>query len=236
MLRNPYALYSLWGLAARAIRVDDGVRTQIFRDTVALASASKANAEKIRARPGWQLAILLMVPINPSSGLSADGHSPNNITDGPTSSIGEEEHIQNLFEELVSLVILDSFDMERKGWRFVEELVALLWASQRPDSLLLTRRVIGRILNDICVQVRTSTNGAMNFSTIKMDNILHVLFLAEDVMFHHDALHDVLSQELSPPESPSSSFPERSMSYSSLTLSGTYLGNYDFCFNNRFVQ
>ncbi|TPX34048.1 hypothetical protein SmJEL517_g03217 [Synchytrium microbalum] len=224
VLRNASALYSIWELAARP-QVEEGVRIQVLRDGLALGRASKANAERIRARPGWQLLILSMVPIPNDSerpSLSSRRSRTSTSDRGPAiTSLDDEETLLELAEELVSMLILDSFDLDRKGWRFAEEMVALMWASQRSDGLSVIRRVLGRLLNDLCVQLRSSANGALGFSTIKMDNVLHLLFLAEDVMFHHEGLHESLVQEMSPPESPGSGGVERSISYTSLSFSDT---------------
>ncbi|TPX43799.1 hypothetical protein SeMB42_g04580 [Synchytrium endobioticum] len=203
VLRNPIVLYSIWELASKAPCIEEGVKTQILRDSIALAKAIKSNAERIRCRPGWQIAVLSMV---------------TNRSLGDQGSTGLSMLLE-LAEELISVGILDSFDTERKGWRFVEETVTLLWATRRADGLILIRRVIGRLLRDICAQIRTSPNLAMNIGTIKMENILHLLYLTEDIMFHHRGFHDALTQEMGPPDSPGSDKFQRSISYSSLSLS-----------------
>ncbi|KAJ3215649.1 Neurobeachin-like protein 1 [Dinochytrium kinnereticum] len=98
----------------------------------------------------------------------------------------------------IAVVIYDAFESDKKAWRLIEETTALAWLlrrlGEREQAIKFIRRLVLFILREVRREIGVGHAGI--FSSIKTENIWHLLLLSEEMMFHHHDLRDSLLGEV----------------------------------------
>ncbi|CAG8463161.1 6634_t:CDS:10 [Paraglomus brasilianum] len=114
--------------------------------------------------------------------------------------------------DFISCVIWNLFDTKNRAVRVIEETVVMVWISERPDCMAVIRALLSQILSRIAHDIRKTS--LTSLGAVKLENIIKLIALTEDILFNHRDLSQSVIQRLrsngqpigSPPGSYSSSF------------------------------
>ncbi|KAJ3182617.1 Neurobeachin-like protein 1 [Geranomyces variabilis] len=158
------------------------LKCQVVSDLMVLASRPE-NGDKLRRGVRWQPAFLRLLP----------------DLDDPAWAISpvdqDSARLKNLVFEALTTFTLDMFDKDRKAWRCVEDTVVyiyVLFEEQTADRVLKT--FFERLLHSVRGELAGGDLRA--YSAAKLENLVHVLLVVEEYMFHHHSLRDALAHEI----------------------------------------
>ncbi|KAJ3163233.1 Neurobeachin-like protein 1 [Geranomyces michiganensis] len=189
-VRNPAFFGSILALLAPKDGQDTGTpsrpsatqKCQVVNDLMVLA-AKPENGDKIRRGVRWQPAFLRLIPEldDPAWALSPVDH--------------DSARLKNLVFEALTTFTLDMFEKDRKAWRCVEDTVVyihVLFEEQTADRVLKTffERLLHAVRGDL------AGGDLRSFSAAKLENLVHVVLVVEEYMFHHHSLRDALAHEM----------------------------------------
>ncbi|KAJ3168830.1 Neurobeachin-like protein 1 [Geranomyces variabilis] len=188
-VRNPAFFGSILALIApkdshgtSAPPPSNALKCQVVSDLLVLASKPE-NGEKLRRGLRWQPAFLRLLP----------------DLDDPAWAISpvnqDSARLKNLVFEALTTFTLDMFDKDRKAWRCVEDTVVyihVLFEELTADRVLKTffERLIHAVRGEL------AGGDLRAFSAAKLENLVHVLLVVEEYMFHHHSLRDALAHEM----------------------------------------
>ncbi|TPX69384.1 hypothetical protein SpCBS45565_g02416 [Spizellomyces sp. 'palustris'] len=182
------------------------LRIEVLRDILVLGCRN-GNGESIRRIARWQSLLMALfdgrsmrkeiqvTQVQEQGGLveSSGESQPPEISN--TSSQADETRLSNLGFETLTTFTLDTFDLERKSWRCVEEIAISAWLTKREDeAYTFLRTFLLRLLS--AVKGEIGGGDWRNFSGAKMENIAHLLLFVEEFMFNHHDLRDALMRDL----------------------------------------
>ncbi|CAI2163768.1 11767_t:CDS:10 [Funneliformis geosporum] len=120
--------------------------------------------------------------------------------------------------EFIAIVIWNLFEIDKNAYRVIEETIITIWTSGRQDCLESIRSFLTHMLSLASREINTSFSAS--FSITKLQNVMHLLTLAEEILFNHKDLVQAVVQKNSS---------RSGGSYSSSSISSGYvpLKNYD---------
>ncbi|KAJ3285900.1 Neurobeachin-like protein 1 [Borealophlyctis nickersoniae] len=195
-LHNPAYLVASVELVQRSSDAAPRLKAQVVQDMLVIVSRD-GNAERLRSQTRWQVPLILLVPQGGNIELDFRSAAENGFP-APEDSDTDTRVLFNLILEVLTTVSLDAFSSDRKAWRVVEETTVFAFMCRRGQAAVrVARAFLARLLG--VVRREISAGDWREFSAVKMENIWHVLLLAEEFMFHHPDLRDALIREVAAP-------------------------------------
>ncbi|KAJ3102329.1 Neurobeachin-like protein 1 [Phlyctochytrium bullatum] len=179
----------------------------IVKDLIFLVQLP-SNAEAVRKIYGWQALLFECLhpsvfendtyedsPANTESGNPSDPQQAEGL---PPSSREYAFAFNESILKLLAFLTYEAFEYEKKAWRAVEESMAIVWLlrrfSDRENGVKIIRRYFYHLL--YLIRKEVGTKHASVISSIKTENIWHLLLLTEELMFNHHDLKDSLLGDL----------------------------------------
>ncbi|CAG8498804.1 10181_t:CDS:10 [Paraglomus occultum] len=115
---------------------------------------------------------------------------------------GEEEHVTSSGVkdigdwalDFIACVIWNLFDTKHRAVRVIEETVVMIWISERPDCMSVIRALLSQILSRIAHDIRKTSLPSLG--AVKLENIIKLIALTEDILFNHRDLSQSVIQRL----------------------------------------
>ncbi|KAI8996051.1 hypothetical protein BC832DRAFT_304638 [Gaertneriomyces semiglobifer] len=167
-------------------------RRKGLKDRGAEAESTKELSD---TEPVWPLMDEEVVLASPMPNANAEGHTGLTVDQTPQPAIGssgEDERVTALVYEALTALTLETFDKNRKAWHSAEEVCAWIWITDGDFTSVKTYliRVLKKLNEGIGV------GGWKCVGHNRLENIVHLLLLSEEVMFGWRDLREGVLKEV----------------------------------------
>ncbi|KAJ1562806.1 Neurobeachin-like protein 1, partial [Cladochytrium tenue] len=109
-----------------------------------------------------------------------------------------EDRVADIAVDVLTALLYEVFDSDKRAWKWVEETTLLVWLSKRHslklNGITVIRKILLRLLRMIKDDLELGEAGT--FSVVKLENVWNLLVLTEEFLFNYQDLRDEIVTEL----------------------------------------
>ncbi|CAG8517665.1 8240_t:CDS:2 [Ambispora gerdemannii] len=129
-----------------------------------------------------------------------------------------QKETANWVIDLLTSIIWNLLPVEKSGFRAIEETIFVLWTSDRANCLEIVRAFLSVMLCVLAKDIRDAD--LVNFGIIKLENVVRLVMLTEEIIFNHKDIAQVVEQDMSSNEHNTSLSTSYSSSFRSMYENG----------------